>query len=73
MDKNYDVINFISKNLFLSKPGVAIFADIIKIVTTFFKIIFKNSRNVKRIRDYVSVYMQSISVFLDIAKFPDVQ
>ena len=32
---------------------VAIFAGIIKIVTVFLKTIFKDSKNVKRIKDYV--------------------
>ena len=36
------------------RPGVAIFDDIIKIVTMFIKTIFKNSRKVKNIRNYVS-------------------
>ena len=49
MDRNYDVIN-----VNLRRPRVAIFADIIKIVTMFIKAIFKNSRKVKRIRNYVS-------------------
>ena len=31
MDRNYDPINIISKNLFLRRPRVANFADIIKI------------------------------------------
>ena len=35
-------------------PGVVVFADIIKIVTTFIKTIAKVSRKVKRIRNYVS-------------------
>ena len=35
-------------------PGVDIFADIIKIVTMFIKTITKDSRKVKRIRNYVS-------------------
>ena len=35
-------------------PGVAIFADIIKIVTVFIKTIFKDSIKVKKIRNYVS-------------------
>ena len=35
-------------------PGVAIFADIIKIITRFIKKIFKDSRKVTRIRNYVS-------------------
>ena len=38
----------------LKRPGVAIFANIIKIVTIFIKTIFKDSRKVKRIRKYVS-------------------
>ena len=49
MDRIYDVITFI-----LRRPGIAIFSDIIKIVTMFIKTNFKNSRKVKRIRDYLS-------------------
>ena len=63
MDRNYDVATCI-----LRRTEVVIFADIIKIVTMFIKTIFKDSRKVKRIRNYVSKY---ISVFLDIAKFAD--
>ena len=48
MDRNYDVITYISKNLFLRRSGVAIFADIIKIVTMFIKKIFKDSRKLKK-------------------------
>ena len=54
MNKNYDVITFISKYLFLTSPGVVIFADIIKIVTIFIKTITKDSRKIKRIRNYLS-------------------
>ena len=55
MDKNYDVIIFISKLFYFKKAySVAIFADIIKIVTIFIKNIFKDSRKVKRIRKNVS-------------------
>ena len=35
-------------------PGVAIFADIIKIATMFIKTIIQDSRKVKRIINYVS-------------------
>ena len=45
MDINYDITTFIS---------VAIFADIIKILTMFIKTIFKDSKKVKRIRNHVS-------------------
>ena len=38
----------------LTSPGVVFFADIIKIVAMFIKTIFKDSRKVKRIRNYVS-------------------
>ena len=31
MDRNYDVLTFISNNFSLRKPGVAIFAETIKI------------------------------------------
>ena len=40
--------------LILRRPGVNIFADIVKIVTMFIKIITKDSRKVKRIRNYIS-------------------
>ena len=56
MDRNYDVITFISKYLYFKKAGVAIFADIIKIVNMFIKTIFKDSLKVKRFRKYVSKY-----------------
>ena len=54
MDRNNDVKTSFSKILVLRRHGVAIFADIIKIVTIFFKTILKDSRKVKRIRNYVS-------------------
>ena len=54
MDRNNDVKTSFSKILFSRRHGVAIFADIIKIVTIFFKTILKDSRKVKRIRNYVS-------------------
>ena len=46
MDRNYDVVTIISKNLMLRRPGVVIFAGIIKIVTMFNKTITKDSRKV---------------------------
>ena len=53
MDIDYDVITIFSKYLFLRRPGVAIFADITKIVTFFIKTIFIDSRKVKRFRNFV--------------------
>ena len=42
------------QNIFiLKRPRVAFFADIIKIVTMFIKIIFKDSGKVKRIKNYL--------------------
>ena len=56
--------------MFISKrPRRAIFADIIKIVTMFNKTILKYSKTVIIIRKYIK--MQSLFVFLDIAKFVD--
>ena len=54
MDRNYDVIIIISKYPYFQKTGVDIFADIIKIVTMYIETITKDSRKVKRIRNYVS-------------------
>ena len=54
MDRNYDVITFFQNTLTLRRLGVAIFADIIKIVTMFIKTIIQDSRKVKRIINYVS-------------------
>ena len=52
MDRNYDVITFFLNTLVLM-PGVAIFADIIKIATMFIRTIIQDSRKVKRIINYV--------------------
>ena len=48
MDRNYDVIIFISNIFILRRPRVAVFAEIIKIVTIFIKTIFKDSKTVKK-------------------------
>ena len=53
MDINYDVIIFFQNTLILRRPGVTIFADIIKIVTIFIKTITQDSKKVKRIINYV--------------------
>ena len=69
MERNYDIINFVSKYLSLRRLWVAISADIIKIVTMFIKTIFKDSRKVKRIRNYVSKC--NLYLYFLIAKFAD--
>ena len=53
MDKNYNVITFISKCIFLGKPRVANFFDMIKIATMFIRKTFRDSKIVERIRNYV--------------------
>ena len=53
MERNYDVITFISKYLYFKKAGLATFADI-KIGTMFIKTTFKDPKEVKRIRNYLS-------------------
>ena len=52
----YDVITFISKYFYFKKDWVAIFADIIKVLTMFIITIFKDSRKVKINTNYVSKY-----------------
>ena len=54
MDRNYDIRTFFQNTLILRRSGVAIFADIIKIVTMFIKAIIEDSKKVKRIINYVS-------------------
>ena len=54
MDKKYDVIIFILKYVFLRRPRVAIFANIIKIVIMFIKISLKRPKMFLKIRNYVS-------------------
>ena len=49
MDRNDDVITFFQNAIVLRRLGVAIFADISKVITMFIKKIFKDSRKVKRI------------------------
>ena len=45
---------FFQKKIILREPGIANFADIIKIGTMFVKTILKDSRKVRRIRNHVS-------------------
>ena len=56
MDRNYDAINLFQNTYILRMPRVAIFADIMKFVIMFIKIISKDSKRVKRIKNYVSKY-----------------
>ena len=56
MDKNYDVITFFQKTFLLRRLGVAIFADIIKIVIMFIRTIIQDSKKVKRIINYESKF-----------------
>ena len=62
MDINCDVITYVSKNLNLRRPGVAIFAEIIKIVTMFIKTIFKDSIQDKK--ELKIMYQNSIYIYI---------
>ena len=64
MDRNDDVLNFFQKTFILKRPGVAIFADIIKIVTMCIKTILKDSRKVRRIRNYVSKWNLYLNILI---------
>ena len=48
----------------LKRPGEAVFADIIKIITRFIKKVFKDSRKIKRIKNYVSKYNLYLYFFI---------
>ena len=61
---------FYQNTFILRRPRVAILADIFKIVTMFIKAILQDSKKFKRKRIYVTK-TESISVFLDRAKFAD--
>ena len=74
MDRNHDVIIFTSKYFILRRRRVANFPGIVKILTIFIKATVKDSKKVIRIKLKtlkVCPKMQSISVFLDIAKCAD--
>ena len=70
IDMNYDAIIIISKYRHFKKAWGNIFADIIKIITKFIKKICQDSREFKN-NDKFCAKMQSLSVFVDITKFPD--
>ena len=61
MDRNYDVIKFFQNTFILRRPGIAIFADIIKIVIMFSKTIFENSRKLKELE---IMYQNAIYMFI---------
>ena len=49
----------------LRRPRIAIFLDIIKIVTMFIKTIFKDSKNVKRLRNYALKCNLYVNFFIE--------
>ena len=57
MDRNYDVITFISNTFILRRPEVAILADIIKIVTMFIKTMIK-----EKLKELEIMYQNSIYI-----------
>ena len=52
----YDVITLSQSTFVLKRPRVASFAHIIKIATMVIKTTFKDSKKVKRLRNYVLKY-----------------
>ena len=56
IDRIYDVITFFQNTFILGRSGVAIFVDIIKILTMFFITIYKDSGKVKINRNHVTKY-----------------
>ena len=70
IDIIYDVITFISKYHLEIHGKIAIFADIIKILTMFLITIYKDSRKVKINRNYVFIYfLDLLWVRYNCAKF----
>ena len=55
-DKNCDIKTFFQNTVILKRPGVANFADIIKVAIILVKITLKNSIKVKRVTDYTLKY-----------------
>ena len=53
MDINYDAMTYISISFILRRPRVAVFAEIIQILTIFVKTIFKDPIKIKIIRNDV--------------------
>ena len=52
MERNYKVITFLKNGPILRKPRVTNFADIIKIANLYIIKTFKESKKVKRVRNY---------------------
>ena len=61
MDRNYDVITFFQKVFVFRRPGRAIFADIIKIVTIFIKTILK-LKTQKKLEQLEIMYLNGIYI-----------
>ena len=59
MERNYDVIAFTSKYYLLRRPGVAIFAEIIKIVTI---CIEKKLKTQKTLKEFEIMYENAIYI-----------
>ena len=52
--------NFFSKNLFLRRPGIAIFAGIIKVVTTFIK--KKSLKTQEKLEELEIMHLNGINI-----------
>ena len=58
MNRNYDVINFISKYFCFKKPRVASFADIVKVATMVIKTTFN-----KKVKELDTMYQKTVYLY----------
>ena len=62
MDRNYDVITFFQKTFILRRPRVAIFADIIKIVTMFTILLKQSLKFQEKLEEIEIMYLNEIYI-----------
>ena len=72
LDRDYDVITFISKYLNFKKTYSSQFCCIIKFISMFIKTIFKSSKKLKRVTEYL-LKCNLYYVFLVTTKVADFQ
>ena len=61
MHRIYDVMTFISKNLFLRKTRVANLANIIKVVTILLK---QSLKTQEKLEELVIIYQNSVYIYI---------
>ena len=63
MDRNYDVITFLSRKLYFKKAWVTIFTGIIKVVTIFIKTSLKTQ---EKLEELEIMYLNGIYICISI-------